>query len=126
MSKRKREDAAAEEIAEMMRNQAGSITQDDIPPSLHVFATMEAAWQEMVDTRFQRQLTKAQMQDVRFIFFNGVQAAYNLMIFCAGQQKLEGAADQIAAEIVAYEKEAESVLRERGLDAEVSELTLPN
>ena len=104
--------ATADEIAEMMRSQAGSITQDDIPPSLHVFATMEAAWQEMVDTRFQCQLTKAQMQDARFIFFNGVQAAYNLMIFCAAQQKLEGAADQITAEIVAYEKEAEAMQKQ--------------
>jgi hypothetical protein len=119
--------ATADEIGAMMRNQAGSITQDDIPPHLPVFATMEAAWLELA-AQFIAKLSRKQQQDAKYIFFHGVQAAANLMIYCAGQSRFEAAADQITADCVAYEKEAEAVLRERRLDEPVENAppSLPN
>lgn len=110
MGARKRK--AADAIDAMIGSQAGSITQADIPPSMNVFATMEAAWHHLAEY-FEAKLTPKQMQDAKFIFFHGVQAAGNLMIYCAGQSKFEAAADQIIKDCVAYEKEAEQVLRER-------------
>ena len=116
--------ATADEIAEMMRSQAGSITQDDIPPHLNVFATMGAAWQDL-SGKFTDHLSRKQQQDAKFIFFHGVQAAANLMIYCAGQSRFEAAADQITADCIAYEKEAEAVLRERRLEDGASQVNGP-
>jgi hypothetical protein len=116
MSKRKSgKEATSREIAAMMKSQAGTITQADIPPSVNVFATMEAAWEELAK-QFILGMPKKQQQDAKFIFMNGVQAAANLMIYCAGQSKFEAAADQIIADCIAYEKEAVRVLHERTLD----------
>lgn len=115
-----RKDATADEIASMLKSQAGTVTQDDIPPSLNVFATMDAAWLEL-SGKFIARLSRKQQQDAKFIFYNGVQAAANLMIYCAGQSKFEAAADQITADCIAYEKEAEAVLRERKFDGVVSD-----
>jgi hypothetical protein len=105
-------EATAEELARMMRSQAGTVTQDDIPPSLNVFATMEAAWADML-TKFPPDFPQKLQEDAKFIFYHGIQAAANLCIYCAGQAKFEAAADQIIAECVAYEKEAEAVCRRR-------------
>jgi hypothetical protein len=119
MTKRKPKLATADEIATMMASQAGSITQDDIPPQLNVFATMDAAWRELVE-KFEAHLSPKQIQDAKFIFYHGVQAAANLMIYCAGQNRFEAAADQITADCILYEKEAEQTLRERRGDADAA------
>jgi hypothetical protein len=122
MSKRRKNKIAAAsfdkgsgEIAAMMASQAGSISQIDIPPSMNVFASMEAAWQALAEAAFADRLSHKQVQDAKFIFFTGVQAAANLMIYCAGQSQFEAAADQIIADCLAYEKEAVQVLRERAV-----------
>jgi hypothetical protein len=113
-------------IDKLMASQAGTMRQDDIPPNLNVFATMEAAWLDLA-LKFTANLSRKQVQDAKFIFFHGVQAAANLMIYCAGQSRFEVAADQITADCIAYEKEAEAVLRERQLDPEPeAPATLPN
>lgn len=111
----KSNDASPHELAEMLRSQAGGITQDDIPPSMEVYATMEAAWENMLK-QFPEDFPRKLKQDAKWIFFHGIQAAGNLMIFAAGQSKFECAADQIIKECMAYEKEAEAVLRERSFD----------
>jgi hypothetical protein len=87
--------------------------QDDIPPNLNVFATMEAAWQDLVDRWFHEGMPDKLKQDGKFIFFHGVQAAANLMMYCEGQDMFGAAADQVQGDCMAYEKEAEAVLAER-------------
>ena len=105
-------EATAAEIAEMMRSQA-PITQADIPPHMNVYATMEAAWQDLIERAFHRKLNDELMGDGKFIFYHGVQAAVNLCIFCIAQQHAEAAIDQIVSEIIAYEDEAVRLMKER-------------
>lgn len=105
--------AVAELSAKLMAAQAGpAVPIDGIPPGLNVFPSMEAAWRDLGD-KFIDSLPRKMQEDARFIFYHGVQAAANLMIYCAGQGKFEAAADQITADCIAYEKEAERVLKER-------------
>src|SRR5579864_1458852 len=69
------------------------VKQGDIPAHLNVFATMEAAWLELAQDLY-GDLPQKQREDAKFIFFHGVQAAANLMIYCAGQGNFELAADR--------------------------------
>ena len=112
-------EASAEELAAMLRgesqSQAGTVTQADIPPNMEVYATMARAWEEMLK-QFPAHHPKV-LEDAKWCFFNGIREAVNLCIYCAGQGKVEAAFDQISAECVAYEKEAEAVLKRRSLDA---------
>jgi hypothetical protein len=105
-------------VDKLLASQAGAVAvaQDDIPPGMNVFATMEAAWRSLAEMSFADRLTPKQMQDAKFIFFHGVQAAANLMIYCAGQHKFESAADQIIKDCVEYQKEAMQVLHQRTLE----------
>jgi hypothetical protein len=104
-------------VDKLLASQAGSerdtVTQDDIPAHLNVFATMEAAWRMLAEVSFADRLTPKQLQDAKFIFFHGVQAAANLMIYCAGQQKFEAAVEQITKDCWEYQKEAMQVLHAR-------------
>jgi hypothetical protein len=86
--------------------------EDTMPPGVAIFPNMEAAWNELTE-QFCKGLPRKQRQDAKFIFYHGVQAAANLMIYCAGQSNFECAADQITKDCVDYEKEAELTLRER-------------
>lgn len=95
---------------------ADGITQSEIPPNLNVFATMEAAWQELVNHWFHEGMPEHLKQDAKFIFYHGVQAAANLMMYCEGQDMFGAAADQVQGDCIAYEKEAEAVLAERKAD----------
>ena len=114
-------EASAEELAAMLRgesqSQAGTVTQADIPPNMEVYATMARAWEEMLK-QFPAHTHPKVLEDAKWCFFNGIREAVNLCIYCAGQGKVEAAFDQISAECVAYEKEAEAVLKRRSLDAE--------
>jgi hypothetical protein len=92
------------------------LEQNDIPPNLNVFATMEAAWQDLVDRWFHEGMPDKLKQDGKFIFYHGVQAAGNLMMYCEGQDMFGAAADQVQADCIAYEREAEAVLAERKAD----------
>jgi hypothetical protein len=111
-------------VDKLLASQAGAVAvaQDDIPPGMNVFATMEAAWKSLAEMSFADRLTPKQMQDAKFIFFHGVQAAANLMIYCAGQSNgedgtlFEAAADQIIKDCVEYQKEAMQVLHQRKLE----------
>jgi hypothetical protein len=112
-----------EAIEDLMQAQvAPVITQDDIPANLNVFATMEAAWQDLVDRWFHEGMPDRLQQDAKFIFYHGVQAAANLIMYCNGQDAHDDnymynlAIDQITAACIAYEKEAEAVLAERKAD----------
>lgn len=107
-------------IGNLMASQAGTVTQDDIPAHLNVFATMEAAWRSLAELSFADRLTPKQLQDAKFIFFHGVQAAANLMIYCAGQDKFEAAVDQITRDCIEYQKEAMQVLQARKLEPAIS------
>jgi len=123
-AKRKRREATIDDLmqAQVERDEirlhnakacTGAITQDDIPPNLNVFATMEAAWNDLVDRWFHEGMPDKLKQDGKFIFYHGVQAAANLMMYCEGQDMFGAAADQVQGDCVAYEKEAEAVLAER-------------
>jgi hypothetical protein len=104
-------------IEDLMQAQvAPVITQDDIPANLNVFATMEAAWNDLVDRWFHEGMPDKLKQDGKFIFYHGVQAAANLMMYCEGQDMFGAAADQVQGDCIAYEKEAEAVLAERKAD----------
>ena len=92
------------------------IDQLEIPDNLNVFATMEAAWQDLVDRWFHEGMPDRLQQDAKFIFYHGVQAAANLMMYCEGQDMFGAAADQVQGDCIAYEKEAEAVLAERKAD----------
>jgi hypothetical protein len=108
------EDAYHEDVAKLMSAQvAPVITQDDIPANLNVFATMEAAWNDLVERWFHEGMPDKLKQDGKFIFYHGVQAAANLMMYCEGQDMFGAAADQVQGDCIAYEKEAEAVLAER-------------
>jgi hypothetical protein len=120
------QEATAEELARMMRSQAGTVTQADIPPDLELFATMEAAWRDFVETYLHYKTDNLPpgahekiMEDAKFTFYSGIRVAANLCIFCAGQDKFEAAADQITAECMAYDaEEARKVQKKRAaLDA---------
>jgi hypothetical protein len=113
MAKRKKRTNWAT-VEDLMAAQA-PVNQGETSPQFEVFATMETAWQNLVDESLFGNLSRAQMQDARHIFYTGVAAAANLMIYCAGQGGFEAAARQITADYVAYRKEAEAVLRERKL-----------
>jgi hypothetical protein len=107
-------------VDELMAAQAPIINSEDIPPGVDMFPTMEAAWLDFA-VKMRRDLSRRQLQDAKFIFFTGVQAAANLMIYGAGQSQFETAANQVIADCIAYEKEAEAVVRERRLDDPPSE-----
>ena len=92
------------------------IDQLEIPDNLNVFATMEAAWQDLVDRWFHEGMPDRLQQDAKFIFYHGVQAAANLMMYCEGQDMFGAAADQVQGDCIAYEREAEAVLAERKAD----------
>jgi hypothetical protein len=92
------------------------LMQADIPTGLNVFATMEAAWNDLVDRWFHEGMPDKLKQDGKFIFYHGVQAAANLMMYCEGQDMFGAAADQVQGDCIAYEKEAEAVLAERKAD----------
>ena len=113
-AKRKRREATIDDL--MLAQVAPVITQDVIPANLNVFATMEAAWQELVNHWFHEGMPEHLKQDAKFIFYHGVQAAANLMMYCEGQDMFGSAADQVQGDCVAYEKEAEAVLAERKAD----------
>lgn len=100
----------------VLRGQNPPLSQSDMPPELNVFATMEAAWQDLVDRWFHEGMPDKLKQDGKFIFYHGVQAAANLMMYCEGQDMFGAAADQVQGDCIAYEKEAEAVLAERKAD----------
>jgi hypothetical protein len=113
-AKRKRREATMDftklSIEELLKTQVPAvITQDDIPANLNVFATMEAAWQDFVARWVHKGLPDDRLPEVKFTFFNGVQAAANLVIYCEGQQMLGAALDQLQGDCIAYEKEVEAV-----------------
>lgn len=111
------DDGSEAMIEELMDAQvAPVINQDDIPPNVNVFATMEAAWDDLVGRWFHEGMPDRLKQDAKFIFYHGVQAAGNLMMYCEGQDMFASAADQVQGDCVAYEKEAETVLAERKAD----------
>jgi hypothetical protein len=113
MDEIKRREARYLDVEELMSAQNPALTQDDIPANLNVFATMEAAWNDLVDRWFHEGMPDRLQQDAKFIFYHGVQAAANLCIYCEGQGMFGAAADQLQADCIAYEKEAEAVLAER-------------
>jgi hypothetical protein len=127
-AKRKRREATIEDLMQAQAEWKGQhppgnpalphapLSQSDIPEHYNVFATMEAAWQDFHDRFVHLGLPEHLMPDVKFTFFNGVQAAANLVIFCEGQRMLGAALDQLQADCIAYEKEAEAVLAERKAD----------
>jgi hypothetical protein len=79
-----------------------NIMERDGISKIDVHPTMEAAWQEL-ESMFFANLTRAQKRDARFMFFTGVRAATNLIIFSAGASgNIEGAINQIVGEIEAY------------------------
>lgn len=110
MTKRKRE----ADVATLMASQPGNLA------SVDVFPTMEAAWNEYVAKYFPGRPRKV-LQDAKFTFFHGVQAAANLMITCQNHGIFNAAVDQINGEIIAYETAAEQLKRERELDAPFDE-----
>jgi hypothetical protein len=107
-AKRKRREATVEDLMAAQANGV-AISQSDIPPSLNVFATMDAAWEDFVSRWLHVGLPDRFLPDVKFTFFSGVQAAANLLIYCEGQGMFGKAADQLQADCIAYEKEAEAV-----------------
>jgi len=119
-SEMKRPDGMIEMTPENMEAlrivQQNPIDQTAIPPNLNVFATMEAAWNDLVDRWFHEGMPDRLKQDGKFIFYHGVQAAANLMMYCEGQDMFGAAADQVQGDCIAYEKEAEAVLAERKAD----------
>jgi hypothetical protein len=112
-SKHKRREATVQDLIDAQAASTPVIKQDDIPSSLNVFATMEAAWEDLVSRWFHEGMPDKVKQDGKFIFYHGVQAAGNLMMYCEGQDMFPIAADQVQADCIAYEKEAEAVLVER-------------
>ena len=109
MTKRTRTQAAVEHL---MKAQAERLRQNEIPPGMNVYADMDTAWRDLAD-KMHGHLSAKQTQDAKFIFYCGVQAAANLMIYCSGQSRFETAADQITRDCIAYETEAEAVQRQR-------------
>jgi hypothetical protein len=110
--------ATAEELAELLRSQGPQA----VDP-MEVYATMEAAWQDMVQT-FGANTPRAALQDLKWTFFQGAHAAANMLIYTAGQGHFEVGVDQLVKDFEAYDKEAATVLRERRaldrLDGEVA------
>ena len=80
---------------------------------MEIHATMEAAWDDL-QAEFFSELPPAQRASAEYCFYAGVRAAANLVIFSAGAaDSIDGALDQIAKEVVAYDDRMIAAARQR-------------